>query len=134
MLDSVESVVCLMLANPVEVVALACEDQVWQPVLLELLGPCNVRGEALTPDNLFESVKLMKAPSWHYRTEVQGLLESACLGVTLGKYRTLEEVPSFHTTALPATAPVWITKFQVHSAPVCVLLILSAKFIAEPRS
>jgi hypothetical protein len=89
---SYESVVCLLLANPLEVVALACEDPVWQPKLLSLLGPVNVRGEPVTPDNLLESVKLLKTPSWRYRTEVQGLLETACLRVTKGKYQCLEAV------------------------------------------
>jgi hypothetical protein len=84
--------VSLLLANPLEVVALACEDPVWQPKLLSLLGPVNVRGETLTPVNLLESVKLLKTPSWRYRTEVQGLLETACLRVTGGKHRTLEAV------------------------------------------
>jgi hypothetical protein len=89
---SLYSMMCLLLANPLEVVALACEDPAWQPQLLSLLGPVNVRGEPVTPDNLLESVKLLKTPSWRYRTEVQGLLETACLRVTGGKHRTLEAV------------------------------------------
>jgi hypothetical protein len=89
---SYESVVSLLLANPVEVVALACEDPRWQAPLLQLLGPVNARGEPLTPSNLFESVKLLKTPSWRYRTEVQGLLETACLRVTKGAHRSLEAV------------------------------------------
>ena len=124
--NTAEALACLLLANPVEVVALACEDHAWRPHLLALLGPCNVRGEPLTLDNLFESVKLMKTPSWRYRTEVQGLLETACLRVTRGKHRTLEGVRVWWIECLPPP-PVGL---QYH---LCVRCICSVAPCAHNR-
>lgn len=90
--DREEVVVPLLLANPVEVVQLAChwherDMTMMHDQIAAALGVVDISGM-----DILDIVKDLKSPSWAYPTEVQGLLREACLHVTSGRCRSLEEV------------------------------------------
>jgi hypothetical protein len=82
-----DEVVPLLLANPVEVVQLACHERDMHDQVATALGVVDIPGS-----DILSILRDLKSPSWAYPTEVQGLLREACLHVTHGRCRSLEEV------------------------------------------
>jgi hypothetical protein len=92
------SALCLLLSNPLEIVELACEDGPMSKQLSELLGLDNLAAVAEHWTTLgfredipvLEAIKWLKAPSWRYRTEVQGLANIAAHKITNGGFNLNE--------------------------------------------
>ena len=94
----------LLLGNPLEIVERACEDDSLSDQLRALLGTHETKAEhwsqlgvtlgvpnkADTP--LIDIVKLLKCPSWRFRSEVRGLANIAVHVVTQGRFSNVVEV------------------------------------------